>query len=167
MGKRVVVESHEHHHHQHNSNNHTHHVTPVTTGARNIRKRKCNSNGNATAAPGQHSSADKTASGKSQRLSSSSQHDWHENDDEDSSSNDGPPGEPQAPRNLSSKQANNSSILLNNSLNISLANEPNASLTESPKPVYTLRPSVVNGTVLYDLSEKPWRLGRPIGKSRL
>ncbi|XP_073847797.1 back seat driver isoform X2 [Musca autumnalis] len=157
MGKRVVVESHDHHHQQH-SNNH-HHVTPVTTGARNIRKRKCNSNGNANT----NHSSDKITN-KAQRMSSSSGHEWHENDDEDSSSNDGPPEVVQTPRNLSSKQANNSSILLNNSLNVSLANEPNASLTESPKPVYTLRPSVVNGTVLYDLNEKPWRLGRPIGK---
>uniref|UniRef100_T1PL63 non-specific serine/threonine protein kinase n=1 Tax=Musca domestica TaxID=7370 RepID=T1PL63_MUSDO len=160
MGKRIVVESHDHHHQQHSNNNH-HHVTPVTTGARNIRKRKCNSNGNATE---QHHANDKINNSKAKRMSSSSGHEWHENDDEDSSSNDGPPEVAQTPRNLSSKQANNSSILLNNSLNISLANEPNASLTESPKPVYTLRPSVVNGTVLYDLNEKPWRLGRPIGK---
>uniref|UniRef100_A0A1I8PWM3 non-specific serine/threonine protein kinase n=1 Tax=Stomoxys calcitrans TaxID=35570 RepID=A0A1I8PWM3_STOCA len=156
MGKRVVVETHDHHHHQ---------VTPVSTGARNIRKRKCNSNGNTNS--NRHHGIDKGNGNKAQRMSSGSGHnndEWHENDDEDSSSNDGPPEKLPTPRSISSKHANNSSILLNNSLNISLANEPNASLTESPKPVYTLRPSVVNGTVLYDLNEKPWRLGRPIGK---
>ncbi|XP_075165010.1 back seat driver [Haematobia irritans] len=155
MGKRVV-ESQDHHHN----------VTPVTTGARNIRKRKCNSSGNNITNRLHHHGID-NKSNKSQRMSSGSGHnndDWHENDDEDSSSNDGPPEKLPTPRNLSSKHANNSSILLNNSLNISMTNEPNASLTESPKPVYTLRPSVVNGTVLYDLNEKPWRLGRPIGK---
>lgn len=142
MGKRVIVETH----------NNNQHVTPVTTGQRNIRKRKCNSN---------------ISNGKNLRMNTASHNNyWHENDDEDSSSNDGPPlGLLTTPRNASSKQANNSSILLNNSLNISLTqNDNNSPSTESPKPVYTLRPSVVNGTVLRDLTQKPWRLGRPIGK---
>ncbi|KAM7344277.1 back seat driver isoform 2-T3 [Cochliomyia hominivorax] len=143
MGKRVVTENPDSHHHQH--------VTPVTTGQRNIRKRKCNSN---------------ITNSKNLRMNSSHDSYWHENDDEDSSSNDGPPLDlVTTPRNASSKQANNSSILLNNSLNLSLTqNDNNSSLTESPKPVYTLRPSVVNGTIMYDLTQKPWRLGRPIGK---
>lgn len=142
MGKRVIVESHD--------NNQ--HVTPVTTGQRSIRKRKCNST---------------ITNSKNVRLNASHNNYWHENDDEDSSSNDGPPLGliTTTPRNASSKHANNSSILLNNSLNISLTQNDNSTLTESPKPVYTLRPSVVNGTVLYDLTQKPWRLGRPIGES--
>lgn len=152
MGKRVIVntaaaaETHDHHQH----------VTPVTTGQRNIRKRKCNSN---------------ITNSKNLRLNASSHNNnyWHENDDEDSSSNDGPlPLVATTPRNASSKQANNSSILLNNSLNLSLTqNDNNSTITESPKPVYTLRPSVVNGTIMYDLTQKPWRLGRPIGKLNL
>ncbi|XP_046809818.1 glutamic acid-rich protein [Lucilia cuprina] len=151
MGKRVI-ESHDNNNHHHH---HQQHVTPVTTGQRNIRKRKCNSN---------------LTNSKNLRMNTAASHTnnsyWHENDDEDSSSNDGPPvGLATTPRNTSSKQANNSSILLNNSLNVSLMqNDNNSTVTESPKPVYTLRPSVVNGTVLYDLAQKPWRLGRPIGK---
>lgn len=144
MGKRVVVEGHD--------NNHVNqHVTPVSTGQRNVRKRKCNSN---------------ITNSKNLRMNVSHNNYWHENDDEDSSSNDGPPvGLATTPRNTSSKQANNSSILLSNSLNVSFTqNDNNSTITESPKPVYTLRPSVVNGTVLHDLTQKPWRLGRPIGK---
>ncbi|XP_055854177.1 serine/threonine-protein kinase VRK1 isoform X2 [Episyrphus balteatus] len=41
----------------------------------------------------------------------------------------------------------------------------NASLDDnSPKPVYHLRPSVVNGILLEDITEKKWRIGKPIGK---
>uniref|UniRef100_A0A0K8VDV3 non-specific serine/threonine protein kinase n=1 Tax=Bactrocera latifrons TaxID=174628 RepID=A0A0K8VDV3_BACLA len=78
---------------------------------------------------------------------------WHENDDEDSSSNEATNVTPVI-RNPSTKHANNSSILLS----------ANTSLNESPKPVYTLLPSIVNGTIMYDLMQKPWRLGKPIGK---
>lgn len=148
MGKRVIGESNHENHHQH--------VTPVTTGPRNIRKRKCNS-----------SNLTSIEKGKIlRRMNASHNNYWHENDDEDSSSNDGPLLGLLTPRNASSKHANNSSILLNNTLNLNLTNcnDNNSPLTESPKPVYTLRPSIVNGTVLSDLTQKPWRLGRPIGK---
>lgn len=67
--------------------------------------------------------------------------DW--NDAEDSSSND------------SKVMIKNCSIPANLSLKVA---------NESPKPVYNLRPSLVNGTILQDLTSKPWRLGRPIGK---
>ncbi|ALC41805.1 CG8878 [Drosophila busckii] len=40
----------------------------------------------------------------------------------------------------------------------------NSNATESPRPVYTLCPSVVNGTILRDVLSKAWRLGKPIGK---
>ncbi|CAD6998507.1 uncharacterized protein LOC101455040 [Ceratitis capitata] len=106
----------------------------VTPAKRSIRKRKRNSGGAAA------------------KLIRGGQN-WHENDDEDSSSNDAAIVTPVV-RNQSSKQANNSSILLS----------ANTSVNESPKPVYTLLPSIVNGTIMYDLMQKPWRLGKPIGK---
>ncbi|XP_017463853.1 PREDICTED: uncharacterized protein LOC108357245 isoform X2 [Rhagoletis zephyria] len=115
------------------------HATPTT---RTIRKRKRNSSG--VAADVISATAKVLRGGHNY---------WHENDDEDSSSNDATNVTPQV-RNLSTKQANNSSILLS----------ANTSVNESPKPVYTLLPSVVNGTIMYDLMQKPWRLGKPIGK---
>ncbi|XP_054740215.1 uncharacterized protein LOC129245829 [Anastrepha obliqua] len=116
------------------------HVTPVT---RIIRKRKRNSGG---VTAGSEVIAESV---KAQRRGNY----WHESDDEDSSSNDATNVTPLM-RNQSTKQANNSSILLS----------ANTSVNESPKPVYTLLPSVVNGTIMYDLMQKPWRLGKPIGK---
>ncbi|XP_037948735.1 uncharacterized protein LOC119680131 [Teleopsis dalmanni] len=118
-------------------------VTPLQ--ARTIRKRKKISG----AAP---------AAKKSLRFKTTNHDGWHENDDEDSSSND-TTTLPQ--RNQSSKQANISSILIHTPLSNT---GDNALSIESPKPVYTLRPSVVNGTILFDLNRKQWRLGRPIGK---
>lgn len=144
MGKRIIPEGHDN----------SQHISPVSAAQRKTRKRKNNSS---------------IRKNKNLRLNNSHNNIfWHENDDEDSSSSDGIPlGLAIAtPRNASSKQANNSSILLNSTLNLSLTqNDNNSSITESPKPVYTLRPSVVNGTILYDLTQRPWRLGRPIGKS--
>lgn len=35
---------------------------------------------------------------------------------------------------------------------------------DSPRQVYSLRPSIVNGTLLRDLKQRLWRLGQPIGK---
>lgn len=37
-------------------------------------------------------------------------------------------------------------------------------LKDSPRHVYSLRPSIVNGTLLRDLRQNVWRLGQPIGK---
>lgn len=149
MGKRVAAVT---------TASETHHVYSTPTPARSsIRKRKRSAlNGGANSAS------------KVLRLSGAgASHYWHENDDEDSSSNDAPPP---PSRNLgrnnqsSTKHANNSSILLNtSSLNATYNLE--ISVNESPKPVYTLRPSVVNGTILHDLTQKLWRLGRPIGES--
>lgn len=159
MGKRVIHET------QHIESHHHSHVAPLSTGVRNIRKRKCASS---------DKNGKKTLRISAATAAAAADYWRHENDDEDSSSNDAPPPHKQlpspniTPRNASHKQANNSSILLNNSFNssiVSSAGFENNSLTatESPKPVYTLRPSVVNGTVMYDLTQKPWRLGRPIG----
>ncbi|XP_014103620.2 uncharacterized protein bsd [Bactrocera oleae] len=111
---------------------------------RTIRKRKRNSSGAAI------DSEMITTTPKATRGSNNY---WHENDDEDSSSNDATHVTPMI-RHPSTKHANNSSILLS----------ANTSLNESPKPVYTLLPSIVNGTIMYDLMQKPWRLGKPIGK---
>lgn len=61
-----------------------------------------------------------------------------------------------------SLQANSPSITSNNNNNNN--NQNSSAKTESPKPIYTLRPSIVNGTILNDLTRKSWRLGRPIGK---
>ncbi|XP_067632791.1 uncharacterized protein bsd [Eurosta solidaginis] len=127
MGKRMAVTEAKH----------------STPAVRTIRKRKRNSSGTAVGAEIIAATA-KALRGHNY---------WHENDDEDSSSNDTTNVTPIV-RNQSTKHANNSSILLS----------ANTSVNESPKPVYTLLPSVVNGTIMYDLMQKPWRLGKPIGK---
>ncbi|XP_054090596.1 uncharacterized protein LOC128919721 isoform X2 [Zeugodacus cucurbitae] len=111
---------------------------------RTIRKRKRNSSGVAI---------DSEMITTTPKATKGSHNYWHENDDEDSSSNDATHVTP-VMRNPSTKHANNSSILLS----------ANTSLNESPKPVYTLLPTIVNGTIMYDLMQKPWRLGKPIGK---
>uniref|UniRef100_A0A1A9Z5J3 non-specific serine/threonine protein kinase n=1 Tax=Glossina pallidipes TaxID=7398 RepID=A0A1A9Z5J3_GLOPL len=144
---------------------HLHPITPAATATRSIRKRKRNPPSEAK----ELESALVAPCPKTLRMSTSAHNNWqHYNDDEDSSSNDTPlPSVPLTHRNYTTKQANNSSILLNSSsLNNSLGGggDYNCSSTESPKPVYTLRPSLVNGTILHDLTQKPWRLGRPIGK---
>ncbi|KAH8415924.1 hypothetical protein KR222_003915, partial [Zaprionus bogoriensis] len=101
---------------------------------------------------------------------------WHENDDEDSSSSGSahdalllqtPQPQSQPQRAAGCPAVNNSRASL-----LSLAtfasgghsDHNNSNATESPRPVYTLRPSVVNGTILRDVLSKAWRLGRPIGK---
>ncbi|KAH8309052.1 hypothetical protein KR059_005417 [Drosophila kikkawai] len=95
--------------------------------------------------------------------------DFHENDDEESSSSSGSAGCGDGatsmdvvvtPTLMHTPQAR--SLLLTGASFASDQN--NSSATESPRPVYTLRPSVVNGTILRDLLSKAWRLGRPIGK---
>uniref|UniRef100_A0A1A9WMP8 non-specific serine/threonine protein kinase n=1 Tax=Glossina brevipalpis TaxID=37001 RepID=A0A1A9WMP8_9MUSC len=144
---------------------HLHPITPVASATRGIRKRKRNPPSEAKEIElGIAASCPKTF-----RINTSTHNYWGRyNDDDDSSSNDTPlPSAPLKPRNYTTKQANNSSILLNSSsLNNSVVGggDYNCSLTESPKPVYTLRPSLVNGTILHDLKQKTWRLGRPIGK---
>lgn len=60
-------------------------------------------------------------------------------------------------RNVTSKQANNSSILVNNSSsnsNLGSGGNYNCSSTGSPKRAYTLRQSVVNGIILHNLKQK-------------
>ncbi|XP_016985818.1 uncharacterized protein LOC108049214 [Drosophila rhopaloa] len=87
---------------------------------------------------------------------------FHENDDEESCSSAGSAGgtEVDPPTLLHTPQAR--SLLLTGA---SIASDHNnSSIMESPRPVYTLRPSVVNGTILRDMLSKAWRLGRPIGK---
>ncbi|KAH8238687.1 hypothetical protein KR038_001421 [Drosophila bunnanda] len=113
------------------------------------------------------------AAEKCQRLSGGSNSangfDFHENDDEESSSSSGSAGCGDGttrmdvvvtPTLMHTPQAR--SLLLTGASFASDQN--NLSTTESPRPVYTLRPSVVNGTILRDLLSKAWRLGRPIGK---
>ncbi|XP_022218450.1 uncharacterized protein LOC111071430 isoform X2 [Drosophila obscura] len=103
---------------------------------------------------------------KCQRLSALATNDngyaFHENDDEDSSSSGSAGGGEVAEDTsvLRTPQAQN--LLLAGASFASDHNHSNS--TESPRPVYTLRPSVVNGTILRDVLSKAWRLGRPIGK---
>ncbi|KAH8277629.1 hypothetical protein KR018_002398 [Drosophila ironensis] len=85
---------------------------------------------------------------------------FHENDDEDSSSSGSAVGETASSALMHTPQPR--SLLLTSASFASDHN--NSSATESPRPVYTLRPSVVNGTILRDVLSKAWRLGRPIGK---
>ncbi|XP_062135447.1 uncharacterized protein LOC133845103 isoform X2 [Drosophila sulfurigaster albostrigata] len=112
---------------------------------------------------------------KCQRLSASSIEnscEWHENDDEDSSSS-GSATEPllQTPQPAAGRGQQCAAVNSRASL-LSLAtfasgghsDHNNSNATDSPRPVYTLRPSVVNGTILRDVLSKAWRLGRPIGK---
>lgn len=110
------------------------------------------------------------AAEKVQRLSggsSSAGFDFHENDDEESSCSSGSAGCGDGATSMDvvtstlmhTPQAR--SLLLTGASFASDHN--NSSATESPRPVYTLRPSVVNGTILRDLLSKAWRLGRPIG----
>lgn len=103
---------------------------------------------------------------KCQRLSGGSSSangfEFHENDDEESCSSAGSAGgmDVDPPTLLQTPQAR--SLLLTGA---SIASDHNnSSVMESPRPVYTLRPSVVNGTILRDVLSKAWRLGRPIGK---
>ncbi|EDW02740.1 glutamic acid-rich protein [Drosophila grimshawi] len=94
---------------------------------------------------------------------------WHENDDEDSSSSGSdnmallqtpqPPARAQCPVNSRA-----SLLSLATFASGGYSDHNNSNTTESPRPVYTLRPSVVNGTILRDVLSKAWRLGRPIGK---
>ncbi|XP_017069404.1 uncharacterized protein LOC108106683 [Drosophila eugracilis] len=106
------------------------------------------------------------AAEKCQRLSGGSNSangfEFHENDDEESCSSAGSAGgmDAEPPTLLHTPQAR--SLLLTGA---SIASDHNnSSVMESPRPVYTLRPSVVNGTILRDVLSKAWRLGRPIGK---
>jgi len=106
---------------------------------------------------------------KCQRLSGGSSSangfEFHENDDEESCSSAGSAGgmDVDPPTLLQTPQAR--SLLLTGA---SIASDHNnSSVMESPRPVYTLRPSVVNGTILRDVLSKAWRLGRPIGKNFL
>ncbi|TDG51829.1 hypothetical protein AWZ03_001889 [Drosophila navojoa] len=114
---------------------------------------------------------------KCQRLTDEqkTQFDWHENDDEDSSSSGSANVELLQTPQQSQQQhlARNQCPVSNPRASLlSLAtfasggysDHNNSNTTESPRPVYTLRPSVVNGTILRDLLSKAWRLGRPIGK---
>ncbi|XP_017040703.1 uncharacterized protein LOC108087699 [Drosophila ficusphila] len=106
------------------------------------------------------------AAEKCQRLSGGSSSangfEFHENDDEESCSSAGSARDMEVdpPTLLHTPQAR--SLLLTG---VSIASDHNnSSVMESPRPVYTLRPSVVNGTILRDVLSKAWRLGRPIGK---
>ncbi|XP_064544062.1 trichohyalin [Drosophila montana] len=113
---------------------------------------------------------------KCQRLSADNNNfDWHENDDEDSSSSgsanvallqtpqpQAPP--PAAPRGQCPVNSRASLLSLATFASGGFSDHNNSNATESPRPVYTLRPSVVNGTILRDVLSKAWRLGRPIGK---
>ncbi|XP_016997423.3 uncharacterized protein bsd [Drosophila takahashii] len=107
------------------------------------------------------------AAEKCQRLSGGSSSangfEFHENDDEESCSSAASAGGMDAadpPTLLHTPQPR--SLLLTGA---SIASDHNnSSVMESPRPVYTLRPSVVNGTILRDVLSKAWRLGRPIGK---
>lgn len=45
----------------------------------------------------------------------------------------------------------------------SIINHIKTELNDSPRHVYSLRPSIVNGTLLRDLRQNVWRLGQPIG----
>ncbi|XP_034479110.1 uncharacterized protein LOC117785279 [Drosophila innubila] len=114
---------------------------------------------------------------KCQRLSAGGSTDnscsWHEdNDDEDSSSSSsGQSGNDailQTPQPLSRAQCpvNSRASLLSLATFASggHSDHNNSNANDSPRPVYTLRPSVVNGTILRDVLSKAWRLGRPIGK---
>ncbi|KAM8712777.1 hypothetical protein ACLKA7_013158 [Drosophila subpalustris] len=109
---------------------------------------------------------------KCQRLSAGSTEnscDWHENDDEDSSSSGSaneailetpkPPPRGQCPVNSRA-----SLLSLATFASGGQSDHNNSNANDSPRPVYTLRPSVVNGTILRDVLSKAWRLGRPIGK---
>ncbi|KAH8401780.1 hypothetical protein KR009_007841 [Drosophila setifemur] len=104
------------------------------------------------------------ASEKCRRLSDSISFEWNSNDGEESSSSGSAAAgmevdEVHTPTLLPTPQAR--SLLLTGA---SFASDINSSATESPRPVYTLRPSVVNGTILRDVLSKAWRLGRPIGE---
>lgn len=97
-------------------------------------------------------------------------YDWHENDDEDSSSSgsahDALLQTPQAQHQRGQYPVNSRASLLSLATFASGGHSDynNSNATESPRPVYTLRPSVVNGTILRDVLSKAWRLGRPIGE---
>ncbi|KAH8370358.1 hypothetical protein KR093_003136 [Drosophila rubida] len=110
---------------------------------------------------------------KCQRRSASSTDnscEWHDNDDEDSSSsasaNDPILQTPQQPVRGQPCAVNSRASLLSLATFASggHSDHNNSNATDSPRPVYTLRPSVVNGTILRDVLSKAWRLGRPIGK---
>ncbi|XP_017148387.1 uncharacterized protein LOC108159528 isoform X2 [Drosophila miranda] len=89
-------------------------------------------------------------------------YEFHENDDEDSSSSGSAGGGEVEEDTSVLKTPQAQSLLLAGASFASDHNHSNS--TESPRPVYTLRPSVVNGTILRDVLSKAWRLGRPIGK---
>lgn len=114
---------------------------------------------------------------KCQRLTDDqkTQFDWHENDDEDSSSSGSAnvellqtPQQQHLARNQCPVSNPRASLLsLATFASGGYSDHNNSNTTESPRPVYTLRPSVVNGTILRDLLSKAWRLGRPIGVHKL
>ncbi|EDW31321.1 GL11027 [Drosophila persimilis] len=121
---------------------------------RNIRKRK--------RAPAKTSGS---VTEKCLRLSAATNgngYEFHENDDEDSSSSGSAGGGEVEEDTSVLKTPQAQSLLLAGASFASDHNHSNS--TESPRPVYTLRPSVVNGTILRDVLSKAWRLGRPIGK---
>ncbi|XP_033252565.1 uncharacterized protein LOC117191928 isoform X2 [Drosophila miranda] len=89
-------------------------------------------------------------------------YEFHENDDENSSSSGSAGGGEVEEDTSVLKTPQAQSLLLAGASFASDHNHSNS--TESPRPVYTLRPSVVNGTILRDVLSKAWRLGRPIGK---
>ncbi|EDV56383.1 eukaryotic translation initiation factor 5B isoform X1 [Drosophila erecta] len=106
------------------------------------------------------------AAEKRQRLSGGSSSangfEFHENDDEESCSSAGSAAGTEADPPTLLHTPHPRSLLLTGA---SIASDHNnSSVMESPRPVYTLRPSVVNGTILRDVLSKAWRLGRPIGK---
>ncbi|XP_032306841.1 uncharacterized protein LOC6495491 isoform X2 [Drosophila ananassae] len=109
------------------------------------------------------------AAEKHQRVDGPNTFEFHENDDEDSSSSGSAAGREGArmevdqlvPATLMHTPQARSLLLTGASF---ASDHNNSSVTESPRPVYTLRPSVVNGTILRDVLSKAWRLGRPIGK---
>ncbi|BFG03165.1 uncharacterized protein DMAD_02486 [Drosophila madeirensis] len=122
---------------------------------RNIRKRK-----RAVA-----KEASDSVTEKCQRLSAATKgngHAFHENDDEDSSSSGSAGGVKVSEDALVLRTPQAQNLQLAGASFVSDQNHSNS--TESPRPVYTLRPSVVNGTILRDVLSKAWRLGRPIGK---
>ncbi|KAH8321537.1 hypothetical protein KR074_007989 [Drosophila pseudoananassae] len=109
------------------------------------------------------------AAEKHQRVDGPNNYEFHENDDEDSSSSGSAAGREGArmevdqlvPATLMHTPQGRGLLLTGASF---ASDHNNSSVTESPRPVYTLRPSVVNGTILRDVLSKAWRLGRPIGK---
>lgn len=109
------------------------------------------------------------AAEKHQRVDGPNSFEFHENDDEDSSSSGSAAGRAEdarmevdqlVPTTLMHTPQARGLLLTGASF---ASDHNNSSVTESPRPVYTLRPSVVNGTILRDVLSKAWRLGRPIG----